>query len=1077
MAMATLQLFLGTFFFVKAFSISVEIEISALLSFKSSITSDPLHLLSNWVPFMNSPCNFTGITCDEFSGKVTGLNLAGKPSEVSGDSGKLAGILPHSLGSLTDLRVLSLSENSFSSEIPGEIGFLSSLEVLDLSHNNFSGKIPHQISFMASLSVLNLSFNSFSGKIPASLYACKSLQILDLRANLLNGTLPPKLVGSSNFKVIDLSFNSLSGGISMEPSSECRSLTHLHLSGNFLAGRIPKEIGNCTSLQSLLLPQNVFEGHIPAEIGRISHLRVLDVSGNCLTGRIPRELSQCKELSVLVLTNWVGNGNDSLLKGEFNAFEWGIPYEIFLIPRLKVLWAPMANIGGRLPKNWSETCSLEVLNIGFNSFKDIIPEGLGKCRHLAYLDLNSNAFSGHLPVTLRVPCMIYFNVSGNSLSGRIPNFGKSSCGNSSFSIVGFNDLDSYEKVEYWYLNLIHTSVAKSNPFHGAIAEENVILHDFSSNAFVGVLPLIHIGDSLLAPKPSYGLLLNDNKLNGSLPSSLFALCKYLQGFAVNLSTNQLSGKISSVIFLNCSELNSFEAAYNQLDGPIPKEIGNAFLISQIDLRGNRLNGTLPDQLGTLKNMKQVLLGENTFTGGIPVQLSRLSSLQVLDLSSNNLTGSIPSNLAQATQLQVLLLDHNALSGEIPSSFSELQFLTNMNLSYNNLSGYIPVLKHSLDCTSFKNNVYLQPCTAHKPSTLAQPPYLLPPPNWVSRRSKLKSFEIALVALASAIVLALLLVVLYLACSKRHLVRLPSLRKKLLVTFTDTPPGLTYENVVRATGNFSIRNLIGTGGFGATYKAELVPGFLVAVKRLSLCRFQGLQQFGAEIRTLGRIRHANLVTLIGYYMSEAETFLIYNYLPGGNLERFIHDRYCKNLNFSVIHKIAMDIAQALVYLHYSCEPRIVHRDIKPSNILLDNDLNAYLSDFGLARLLEVSETHATTDVAGTFGYVAPEYATTCRVSDKADVYSFGVVMLEMLSGKRSLDPSFSDYGNGFNIVAWGKLLLKEGRTSEVFCSKLWDAGPQDELVVMLQIAAACTAESLAIRPSMKMVLEELIHLKH
>ena len=130
------------------------------------------------------------------------------------------------------------------------------------------------------------------------------------------------------------------------------------------------------------------------------------------------------------------------------------------------------------------------------------------------------------------------------------------------------------------------------------------------------------------------------------------------------------------------------------------------------------------------------------------------------------------------------------------------------------------------------------------------------------------------------------------------------------------------------------------------------------------------------------------------------------------------------------------------------------------------------DFGLARLLEVFETHATTDVAGTFGYVAPEYATTCRVSDKADVYSFGVVLFELISGKKSLDPSFSEYGNGFNIVAWAKLLIKEGRFPELLSPELWEVGHRGNLLAMLKLASTCTAESLSLRPSMKQVLEKL-----
>lgn len=278
--------------------------------------------------------------------------------------------------------------------------------------------------------------------------------------------------------------------------------------------------------------------------------------------------------------------------------------------------------------------------------------------------------------------------------------------------------------------------------------------------------------------------------------------------------------------------------------------------------------------------------------------------------------------------------------------------------------------------------------------------------------------------------------------------------------------------LRATGCFNLQNCIGSGGFGATYKAEIVPGVVVAVKRLSLGRFQGVQQFAAEIKTLGRVQHPNLVTLIGYHVSEAEMFLIYNYLPGGNLENFIQERSRRTVEWRMLHKIALDIACALMHLHDECVPRVLHRDIKPSNILLDKHFNAYLSDFGLARLLGTSETHATTDVAGTFGYVAPEYAMTCRVSDKADVYSYGVVVLELLSDKKALDPSFSSFGNGFNIVTWASMLLAQGRGCEFFMARLWDSGPQHDLIEVLHLAVMCTGESLSSWPSMREVARRL-----
>ncbi|KAF6169763.1 hypothetical protein GIB67_004155 [Kingdonia uniflora] len=992
-------------------------DVIVLLAFKNSISSDPLKLLSSWNSESHH-CDWYGVECDKFSGRVSGLNITRTMASVSEDS-LLYGTLEPAVGNLSELRVLSIPHNAFYGNVPVEIGKLQFLEILELQGNNFSGWIPDQIGNFKSLQVLNLSYNFLSGKIPR------------------------ELIGFGRIRVIDLSYNKLNGGVNVDHGSKCESLVHLRLSGNFLIDKIPRAIGNCSNLRSLLLDGNIFEGEIPVEIGRISELRVLDVSRNSLTDRIPKELAKCRNLSYLVLTN--------LVDGEFNAFVGGIPEEVLLLPNLEILWAPRANLGGRLPDTWNETCKLQVLNLGQNYITGLIPERMSLCRNLTFLDLNSNILSGSVPFQLRIPCMVYFNVSHNSLFGLLPRFEKSSCANT-------NSMISYGED----INIFGKGNLENSHFE--------VVHDFSWNNFVGELPLFSFGDGFLLTdkKPSYRLLLNNNGFNASLPDELFSACTDLQDFAVNLSVNHISNGISKGFLLNCLQLTGFEAAFNQLSGSISPSIGGSQMLQRLDLRGNMFTGSLPSQLGNLKDLKWVLLGGNNLTGEIPIELGQLESLRNLDLSGNALRGSIPESLAHVTNLEVLLLDHNNLSGEIPSSFSDLVNLITLDVSYNNLSGHLPHLQHSSDCDSFKGNIYLQKCPA--------PSDGLPIPLKVHKRhnhvTKLKLFVISSVVSTVVILFILLVLVLVFVSRRRKFCRVASLRRKLVVTFTDVPTELNYDNVVRATGNFNIQNLIGTGGFGATYKAELVPGFIVAVKRLSIGRFQGIQQFDAEIRTLGRIRHKNLVTLIGYHMGESDMFLIYNYLAGGNLETFIHDPSDKNVEWPVIHKIALDIAQALTYLHYYCVPRIVHRDIKPSNILLDEDLNAYLSDFGLARLLEVSETHATTDVAGTFGYVAPEYATTCRVSDKADVYSFGVVLLELISGKKSLDPSFSEYGNGFNIVPWAKLLMKEGRSSELFSSEMWEVGPQENLLGMLRLASACTMESLSARPTMKQVTERL-----
>lgn len=1026
------------FFFSLSFAFSgavasVPADAMSLLRFKDSVSFDSSGVLRGW-NLSVSYCDWFGVTCDRVTGRVVELKMNGSDSV-------LAGTLNPAIGDLAELRVLSLPDNLICGEIPGSIGKLQSLEVLELQGNNFSGKIPRQISYLRSLRLLNLSDNSFSGSIPS------------------------KLIGSMKLERIDLSYNQLSGRIQVV-DNRCGVLNHLRLSHNFLTDNIPAEIGQCWNLRSLLLDGNILEGRIPAEIGRISELRVLDVSRNSLTDTIPKELGNCRKLSQIVLTNLNDIiPDDDSLRGEFNAFNGGIPSELLLLPSLRVFWAPRANFNGELPSNWSSSCSLRILNLGQNYINGTIPEAIGMCSNLTYLDLSSNKLQGKLPSQLRVPCMAYFNVSQNKISGVLPRFEKDGfCTSMIPQEPAPNFLDEEDN---WnaYFNVPVWDFSRLN-------DNLTIAHDFSWNSFSGSLASFKVGEELLANgrKFSYILLLNSNQFNGSLPIDLVSNCNDLKSVSVNLSSNLVSGEISDAFFLHCQQMMEFEAASNELDNLIGPRIGDLRMLLRLDLRENRLSGVLPDQLGKLQSLKWMLLGGNNLTGEIPSRLGRLASLTSLDLSRNAFTGVIPESLAYASRLEILLLDHNRLTGEIPSSFSALSHLTKLDVSFNNLSGHIPHIQHMIDCIYFRGNEFLHPC----PDSYSESPAGLPVPLDVQKWKRRRKFLSMIITVAvSSTLICILLIIAVIIFAKKRLGRQNSLKKKLMVTFSDAPAELSYDNVVRATENFSLRYLIGTGGFGSTYKAELPSGSMVAVKRLSIGRFQGgIQQFDAEIRTLGRIRHKNLVTLLGYYVGEAEMFLVYNYLSGGNLETFIHEKSCKHVKHSVIRKIALDIARALAYLHYSCVPRIVHRDIKPSNILLDEEHNTYISDFGLARLLEVSETHATTDVAGTFGYVAPEYATTCRVSDKADVYSFGVVLLELLSGKRSLDRSFSDFGNGFNIVTWAKMLIKEGRSSELFTPELWEMGPEEQLLGMLKLASSCTVEILALRPSMKQVVDTL-----
>ncbi|KAI5004819.1 hypothetical protein ZWY2020_032062 [Hordeum vulgare] len=741
---------------------------------------------------------------------------------------------------------------------------LSAWSSSDPDHCHWRGVTCHPAS--SAVAAIDLPAASLSGTLPAALPP--RLLRLDLSGNNFSGPIPAAFLASPTLRALNLSSNRLSGPIAFPPSSNsnsnssssppCPALAHLRLAGNFLVGEIPAALAQCRSLRVLDVSRNVLEGAVPRALGRLAALRVLDVSRNSLTDRIPRELGNCRALAVLVLTNLTASPGD---QPEFNAFLGGLPQEVVTMPALEVLWAPRANFDGRLPRYRNGSCRLRAVNLGQNYIGGPVPKWLVECGDLAFLDLSSNSFEGSMPPELRIGCMKYLNVSQNLLSGPLlsPVQGKCSSRLSDDVVV----------IQY-YEALVGIALI-GNPFGSVLGDiSNAALHDFSNNGFDGALPSLNLH---LAGNYSYGLLLNSNMFNSTLSGGFFGFCKGASWVAVNLSGNRLSGSLD--MLSNCTSLQSFEAGYNMFNGPLSPGIGGLHLLRILVLRANNL------------------------TGEIPVRFGDLAALEVLGLSQNSLAGILPSHLADASRLKVLMLDHNRLSGSIPPSFSELAQLSVFDVSFNNLSGDIPYLRHSPDCSLFVGNPLLSRCLG--PNASAPPSSPSNHQKWTQRlgghMTKSKYLVVIIAASATALVSFVVAVLLFFVCERRKRAKIENFKKKMVVTFADAPPEINYDSIIQATGNFSIQNLIGTGGFGATYKAELAPGYLVAVKRLAMGRFQGLQQFDAEIITLGRIRHKNLVTLIGYHNGESDTFLIYNYLPGGNLESFIHEMGSRQVSWA------------------------------------------------------------------------------------------------------------------------------------------------------------------------------------
>lgn len=278
-----------------------------------------------------------------------------------------------------------------------------------------------------------------------------------------------------------------------------------------------------------------------------------------------------------------------------------------------------------------------------------------------------------------------------------------------------------------------------------------------------------------------------------------------------------------------------------------------------------------------------------------------------------------------------------------------------------------------------------------------------------------------------------------------------------------------DTIKIATNNFSDENKLGEGGFGAVYKGKLVNGEEIAVKRLSKASGQGVREFKNEVLLVAKLQHRNLVRLLGFCLDGNEKILIYEYVPNTSLDNFLFDPVKRLLiSWERRYKIIGGIVRGLLYLHEDSRLRIIHRDLKPSNVLLDNDMNPKIADFGMAKLFGVDETQGNTSrIAGTFGYMAPEYVMHGQFSVKSDVYSFGVLVLEIVSGKKN--SSFNQSGDGTDLFSYAWRKWREGSALELMDPVMGESYSRNEVIRCIHIGLLCAQDDVAARPTMSTVV--------
>ncbi|KAA0031910.1 putative inactive leucine-rich repeat receptor-like protein kinase [Cucumis melo var. makuwa] len=578
--------------------------------------------------------------------------------------------------------------------------------------------------------------------------------------------------------------------------------------------------------------------------------------------------------------------------------------------------------------------------------------------------------------------------------------------------------------------------------------------------------------------------------------------------------------------ITCSEQRvvSLSIVDKKLSGTLHPALGKLGSLHHLSLQNNNLFGSFPTELYNLVELQSLDLSQNLFNGSIPDGFgSHLTSLQNLNLSFNVLHGLIPADFGNLSNLQGTLdLSHNVFTGPIPVSLSSLPTTLYIDLSYNNLSGSIPPQEalQNLGPTAYVGNAFLCGLPLNVSCS-----FVIPPPNhnpWFHCPSHGKGGKACSIITGSAsIIVGFCLIILVVfwckraypakgsenlngscnfrqalmfktefSCFAKHEVEpLPENMDNYNFVLLDRQVDFDLEQLLKSSAY-----LLGKNGNGIVYKVFLERGLKLAVRRLEDGAYERFKEFQTEVEAIGKVRHPNIVALLAYCWSDEEKLLIHEYIPQGDLAIAIHGKaeisYFKPLSWSDRVKIMKGIAKGLTYLHEFSPRKYVHGDLKPTNILLGNNMEPYIADFGLGRLANAAgdftgppseKTSTATPRRSPFRsnsmcsslsigsyYQAPEALKAGKPSQKWDVYSLGVILLEIITGKY---PVIQWGSSEMELVEWVELGMDEGK--RVLCMmdpSMCGEVEKEEAAAAIEIAVACTRKNPEKRPCMRIVSE-------
>ncbi|KAJ4955874.1 hypothetical protein NE237_012657 [Protea cynaroides] len=772
---------------------------------------------------------------------------------------------------------------------------------------------------------------------------------------------------------------------------------------------------NSKRVTSISLAFKGVSGTLPSDLNQLSQLRILALQNNRISGPLPT-LANLANLEEIYLDNnnftsipstfftGLTNLQKMTMNQNANLAPWTIPEDLKDSSSLVYFYASNTNAMGVIPDIFGSFPNLESLRLSYNNLTGPLPKSFAGSG-LQSIWLNNQLFglSGSIDVIGTMNQLTQVWLHGNAFTGPIPDLSKCT---SLFDI------------------------------------------QLRANQLIGVIP-----NSLMSLPQLANVSLANNKFQGAYPT-------FRSGIQVNLGTTNTfcvpnpgpcAPEVTALLDV-AGNLGYPLNLQNSWEGNDPCQGWNFITcdaqkknVIAVNLAKQHFSGKISSAFGNLTSLKSLLLNDNNLSGPIPTILSKMNQLQTLDVSNNNLSGQIPDFPAG---LKVTMTGNKYLGKDLDEDGNPVSTFPGANSSPGVVAGAVVAAVIFLAVVAF---VIYRCYTMKRKQKIG----LVTLPQNGFRQETGKNGSVGASFGYGG--------------SLRDL-RSQSSNISEVQFFDGGNVAISIEVLREVTNNFGEENILGRGGFGVVYKGVLHDGTQIAVKRMESAGMgtKGMNEFQSEIAVLTKVRHRHLVGLLGFCINGNERLLVYEFMPQGTLAEHLYEWNelgCPPLTWVQRVAIALDVARGVEYLHSLAQQSFIHRDLKSTNILLGDDMRAKVADFGLVKNAPDGKYSVETRLAGTFGYLAPEYAATGRVTTKVDVYAYGVVVMELITGRKALDDTMPDEKS--HLVTWfRRILINMDNIRKAIDPSL---DPDDEtfrnICKVAELAGHCTARDPSQRPDM------------